>query len=112
MFEVAESLAGDGPRDAALETLLRGWLGPSVGGEWMPCSEGWAAGAVWQRQAPARRVPRARARLEDVLERGPVDAKYALSPGKCRGVLRRADRAGFTLDPALRSYLEARRDAA
>lgn len=35
-----------------------------------------------------------------------VDPKYWLSPKACRGILRRADRRGKELPPALRAALE------
>src|SRR5690606_738039 len=44
--------------------------------------------------------------LSDILEDNP-DPKYSLSPRACRGILRRAEKRGDELPPALRRALEA-----
>ena len=43
--------------------------------------------------------------LSDILERGSVPQRYYLSPRACRGILRRAERRGKALPPALLTAL-------
>jgi len=47
------------------------------------------------------------ASLSDTLERGPVPPRFFLSPKACAGILRRAERRGKELPPALRDALQA-----
>ena len=44
--------------------------------------------------------------LSDILEDGDVPQKYFLSPTACKGILRRADKRGKQIPPALRKALE------
>ena len=44
--------------------------------------------------------------LSDVLETGELPQKYFLSPKACRGILRRAEKRGRELPPALRAALQ------
>src|SRR5690606_3325214 len=44
--------------------------------------------------------------LSDVLETQPVPSRYFLSPKAARGILRRAEARGQSLDPSLRAALE------
>ena len=45
--------------------------------------------------------------LSSILETGPVEHRYFLSPKACTGILRRADNRGKSLPPSLRAALEA-----
>ena len=45
--------------------------------------------------------------LSDILETGDVPQRFFLSATACRGILRRAEKRGKTLPPALQSALEA-----
>jgi hypothetical protein len=45
--------------------------------------------------------------LAQVLETGPLPMRFYLSPKACAGILRRAERRGKELPPALRRALEA-----
>jgi hypothetical protein len=45
--------------------------------------------------------------LSSVLEQGPIPQKYYLSRQACAGILRRAEKRGKTLPPALKAALEA-----
>jgi hypothetical protein len=45
--------------------------------------------------------------LSDILETGDVPQRYFLSPKACSGILRRAEKRGKDLPPALKSALEA-----
>ncbi len=47
------------------------------------------------------------ASLSEVLETGPLPAKYSLSPKACSGILRRAERRGKELPPMLKEALLA-----
>ena len=44
--------------------------------------------------------------LSDILETGAIPHRYYLSPTACRGILRRADKRGKEIPPALRKALE------
>lgn len=55
-----------------------------------------------------RNAPRSSdTRLSDILETGDIQEKYYLSPKACAGILRRAERRGKALPPALREALTA-----
>jgi hypothetical protein len=45
--------------------------------------------------------------LSDILERGSVPQRYYLSPRACAGILRRAEKRGKELPPALLKALKA-----
>jgi hypothetical protein len=45
--------------------------------------------------------------LSSILETGPVESRYFLSPRACQGILRRAEKRGKELPQALRSALQA-----
>uniref|UniRef100_A0A6M3XWS4 Uncharacterized protein n=1 Tax=viral metagenome TaxID=1070528 RepID=A0A6M3XWS4_9ZZZZ len=49
--------------------------------------------------------------LSDVLETDPIPSKYYLSPRACLGILRRAEKRGKTLPPALRQALATTAEA-
>lgn len=69
-------------------------------------SGGVTTGTVWETKKDEwfeeARIPSS---LRDILERGPVDPRYYLSAKACEGILRRAERRGRKLPPALEAAL-------
>ena len=105
---------------------LRSWLGQWLGADsafrveggeraaLQPASEGSSSGELWTRNMSEfnRIPPRSRSdvavsSLSSILERGPIDRRYFLSPKACAGILRRADNRGKDLPHALKLALEA-----
>lgn len=76
------------------------------GGGWKNAG-GCSRGVLWDVRLPDEWLPEAKrpSRLVDVLEREPVPARYFLSRKACDGILRRAERRGRKLPPALEAAL-------
>jgi len=78
-----------------------------------PSSEGWANSGMggpiesWTLSTSELPSDAAVCSLSDVLEVGNVPQRFYLSATACRGILRRADKRGKDLPPALRYALKA-----
>ncbi len=68
---------------------------------------GWSSGPCWTRNGSEWRSGAAACSLSRILEIGPVDARFFLSPKACEGILRRAEKRGKTLPVALQAALQA-----
>ncbi len=82
-----------------------GTLEPSSGrwGSWgmgSPTEFSTLNGSEWPKDAAV-------CSLSDILETGSVPQKFFLSPKACAGILRRAEKRGKALPPALRDALQA-----
>ena len=64
-------------------------------------------GQFWMRNSSEFRSGAVASSLSEILETGPVDRRYFLSPKACKGILRRAANRGKSLPPSLREALEA-----
>ncbi len=82
-----------------------GTLAPSLG-RWMT-SGILARGQCWTLNGLAWRNGGSACSLSDILETGDIPQRYCLSQKACRGILRRAEKRGKTLPPALRRALKA-----
>jgi hypothetical protein len=75
--------------------------------------KGWSNGQLWTRNscewnpilAPCLRDEGVSS-LSEILETGQIDPRYFLSAKACSGILRRADKRGKELPPALRQALQ------
>lgn len=108
-------------KDATLLSWLGQWLEPSLvyrpeGGETpelLLAKTGSLSGALWTRNSSEwNHIPKGSpsdvdvCSLSSILETGPVDRRYFLSPKACAGILRRAEGRGKLLPPFLRAALE------
>ena len=108
--------------DATLLSWLARWLGPSsvfqeANGktpELLLAETGLSSGALWTRNSSEwnhipERFPSdgAVCSLSSILERGQIDPRYFLSQKACAGILRRAEKRGKPLPPALHAALAA-----
>lgn len=94
------------------QVMGAGWEGAKVSRLSDPRQKSWANtggvtnGTVWESKTDEwfeeARIPSS---LRDILERGPVDPRYYLSAKACEGILRRAERRGRKLPPALEAAL-------
>ena len=66
-----------------------------------------SSGQFWMRNSSEFRSGAVASSLSEILETGPVDRRYFLSPKACKGILRRAANRGKSLPPSLREALEA-----
>ncbi len=85
-------------------------LSPAMAGPakaWQSVSTGSSNGACWMRSGSDWRSGAAACSLSSILETGPIDARYFLSPTACAGILRRAEARGKELPAPLRLALEA-----
>ena len=73
-----------------------------------PGREGWSKSAFYALSGSAWRSGASVCSLSQILERGPIDRRYFLSPKACRGILRRAWRRGRDLPPGLLAALAAK----
>ena len=104
---------------ATLESWLARWLGPtlpfqSADGERAALQSARtdsSNGACWTRSMsefnhipPRSRSDVAVSSLSSILERGPIDPRYFLSPKACSGILRRAEKRGKELPGALLNF--------
>jgi hypothetical protein len=109
-------------RDSSLQTVdetlllwLEKWLGYTltyrkVDGETPVFSSGQmrlSSGQFWMRNSSEFRSGAVASSLSEILETGPVERRYFLSPKACKGILRRAANRGKSLPPSLREALEA-----
>lgn len=67
----------------------------------------WSNGQLWTRNGSEWRSGAVACSLSQILEIGPVDSRFFLSPKACAGILRRAEKRGKTLPAALRQALGA-----
>lgn len=80
---------------------------------WAKLSGSWPAagitrnGVVWMLNTGESHSGAVACSLSDILEKDPVPARYFLSPKAAAGILRRAERRGRELPPALRQALMA-----
>jgi hypothetical protein len=94
---------------------LESWLGAGLtfqqtGSElpvWRLGQKDSSSGSYWMRSSREYRRGAVACSLSEILETGPVDRRYFLSPKACAGILRRAAKRGKDLPPALRLALEA-----
>jgi hypothetical protein len=66
-----------------------------------------SSGVCWMRNGSEYRKGGAASSLSEILETGPVDPRYFLSGKACSGILRRAEKRGKELPPALSEALMA-----
>ena len=64
-------------------------------------------GVYWTRNTSTWRNGGSACLLSGILETGKIDRRYYLSPRACAGILRRAERRGKILPPALKAALES-----
>ena len=64
-------------------------------------------GQLWTRSGSEWRRDGVACSLSQILETGPIDPRYYLSPRACEGILRRAEKRGKKLPEPLRLALEA-----
>ena len=107
----------------AAETLLS-WLvrwqdasslSPAMGGErkaWRAVPTASSNGACWTRNGSEWRSGAVACSLSSILETGPIDPRYYLSPTACAGILRRAEKRGKELPLALLQALRQVADGA
>ncbi len=69
------------------------------------------SGPYWMRNGSEFRSGAAASSLSEILETGPVDRRYFLTPKACRGILRRAEKRGKTLPEVLQRALMAVADS-
>src|SRR5215469_2415733 len=101
--------------DVTLLAWLIHWLGPAsvfhtgdgATPELLPDRTGFANGLCWTRNTSEFRSGGVACSLSQILETGPVDPRYFLSPRACSGILRRAEKRGRQLPDPLRLALEA-----
>ena len=67
----------------------------------------WSSGALSTRSGSEWRSGAVACSLSQILERGPIDPRYFLSPKACAGILRRAEARGRVLPPHLHAALKA-----
>ena len=102
-------------QDGTLLLWLENWLGyrltyRTVVGEtpvFSPDRTPLLSGQSWTRNSSEFRSGAAVSSLSEILETGPVDRRYFLSPKACAGILRRAEKRGKSLPPSLRDALQA-----
>jgi hypothetical protein len=102
-------------REEILLPWLEKWLGPSLTyramdgetPELRSVRAGSSNGALWMRNGSEFRNGAVVSSLSEILETGPVDPRYFLSPKACAGILRRAEKRGKALPGPLRQALEA-----
>ncbi len=71
----------------------------------------WSSGPYWMRNGSEFRSGAVASSLSEILETGPIDRRYFLTPKACRGILRRAEKRGKTLPEALHRALLAVADS-
>lgn len=97
-----------------LQKWLGHWLGPSLAYRPMDgkqpallsAEQGWSSGACWTRSGSECPKDAVVSSLSQILETGPVDPRYYLSPKACAGILRRAEKRGKKLPERLKVALE------
>lgn len=72
---------------------------------WRSVSAASSSGACWTRSGSEWRSGAAACSLSSILETGPIDLRYFLSPTACAGILRRAENRGKALPEALQRAL-------
>jgi len=102
-------------KDEALLRWLERWQGYTltyrkVDGETPVFSSGQtllSSGQFWMRNSSEFRSGAVASSLSEILETGPVDRRYFLSPKACKGILRRAEKQGKALPEQLKATLES-----
>ena len=100
------------PAETLLSWLVR-WqdsnsLRPATAGEtkaWRSVKTDSSNGACWTRSGSDWRSGASACSLSSILETGPIDRRYYLSPTACAGILRRAGNRGRDLPSALSEAL-------
>ena len=88
--------------EETLQQYLERWLGPTLthqkasgkAPELRSVQMGQSSGAYWTRSGSEWRSGAVVCSLSQILETGPVDRRFFLSPKACSGILRRAERRG------------------
>ena len=75
--------------------------------ELLSAKTGWSNGAAWTRSFSESRNAAGECSLWQILETGEIDPRYYLSPRACAGILRRAEKRGKQLPPALEAALRS-----